>query len=279
VQSVIFRQRISILAGFCIWLISSAGALAQQSMPADVCLYLPPSIGDRVVFYDGFELATMPEINRINAISTGARMLVSDGFAGRGCRSTQPQKTERPLEIHSPALSPSHPLTIMRWWRVDAPMVETSSFQLLALLGKGHVSFFIRGKGEWCALKRPTMYVQVDGVPSIANVNRAVRDNAYFQPGDWHHVAITVANGSEITFFLDGQPLTTVHAQGRQFAPEDMNTLQGSNDAGRDSEHPTTTDELIVIDRVLSPSEIWQYYFAALKLREMRFPPIINAAK
>ena len=146
------RQCISILAGFCIWLISAHVALAQQSMSCDACLYLPPSFADRVVFYDGFELATMPEINRIHAISRGARMLVSDGFAGGGCRSTQPQKNERPLEITSPALSPAHPLTIMRWWRVDAPMVETSSFQLLALARgqRSHQRFHPRQRGLVC---------------------------------------------------------------------------------------------------------------------------------
>jgi hypothetical protein len=259
---------------FCICLCCSAA-----TKPTDF-LYLPPSLADRVVFYQGFELPNAkPEINRIGAEITGSIRLMPDGFAGHACRSNQPKQHEESLQVHSPRLSADRPLTVMRWWRVDSTMEETSCFQLLALLGKGHISCFIRGKGEWCALKRPTMFVQVDHFPSISNVNWAVKDNAYFKEGDWHHTAITVADGSEICFYLDGSPLVTVHIKGRVFTADDINTLQASSDGGDHAEHPTSTDELIVLDRVLSPQEIEQYCIATKALREMQYPPLAGAIR
>ena len=74
-------------------------------------------------------------------------------------------------------------------------------------------------------------------------------------------------------FYLDGLPLTTVHAKGRQFCSGWIWIRWSASSDGSDSpEHPTTTDE---VDRrrsgAYAAAEIGQYYFATLKLREMRF--------
>src|ERR1700677_3887820 len=124
------------LYGLCfLCTISSGAARSANAITAGECLFLPPSIADRVVFYDGFELpGGRPEIDRINARISGAIKLAPDGFAGNACRSNQPSQGEKSLEIHSPRLAVDRPITVMRWWRVDAAMQETSSFQLLALL-------------------------------------------------------------------------------------------------------------------------------------------------
>src|ERR1700685_2981572 len=155
---------------------------AGSEIRPENCLYLPPSFADRVVFYQGFELPdARPEINRIGAQISGSSNIESDGFAGHASRSNQPQIGQKACTVHSPRLAADRPLTVMRWWRVDTAMKETSSFQLIALLGKGHISCFVHGKGEWCALKRPTMFVQVDHFPAIANVTWRVKEDAYFQ--------------------------------------------------------------------------------------------------
>ena len=270
-----------VICGLCSICSAATGPIrSTNAIGADDCLFLPPSIADRVVFYEGFELpGHKPEINRISAKISGSSRLTSDGFAGHACRSNLPSLGEKSLAIHSARLAVDRPLTVMRWWRVDTAMEETSSFQLLALLGKGHISCFVRGKGEWCALKRPTMFVQVDHFPGITNVNWAVKDSAYFQPGDWHHIAITVADASEICFYLDGAPLVATHAKGRLFAAADIDTLQAFSDAGDYAEHPTSTDELLVLDRVLSAREIEQYCTATRRLAEMQYPPLLPEPK
>ena len=256
----------------------AAVARADGDVPADACLYLPPSFADRVVFYQAFERGDgRPEINRIGAQLVGTRATVPDGFAGNGCRSARPSAGEAPLEVRAAALSPSRPLTVMRTWRLDAPMTETSSFQLIALLGRGHVSCFVHGAGEWCALHRPTMFVQIDSFPKIANVNQAVRDDAYFKPGEWHHVAVTIANASDVRFYLDGQPLVTAQAKGRPFGPDDVDAVQPSSDSGAAADPPMTTDDLTVVGRVLSPAEIDQYWRSAVSLRRMGYRPIMTA--
>ena len=253
----------------------ASAADAPASLSPDACLYLPPSFADRVVFYDGFDRAGGPEINRLHAEVTGDTATAAGGFAGNGYQASRATQHQAPLEIHSPLIDASRPLTVMRCWRVDAPMQETSSFQLLALLGHGHISCFVHGAGEWCALKRPTIFVQIDSIPLISNVNQAVLDNAYFQPGQWHHMAITVANATDVRFYLDGTLLTTVQAKGRPFKTGDVNTLQPSSSAANFGEHPTTTDDLIVVDRVLSGTEIEQYWRSAQRLKEMQFPALL----
>jgi hypothetical protein len=271
-SSILVRRSSFIL----LLLMTISPAVAQQVSP-DACLYLPPWFASRVVFYDGFDLGDRnPEINRAGAQILGDAPIVSHGFAGKGCRSTNPAVNEHPLNIRTAALSAARPLTVMRNWRLDAPMTATTSFQLIALLGKGHISCFVHGAGEWCALTRPTMFVQIDSFPRIANVNQAVRDNSYFQPGQWHNITLTIANASDVRFYLDGQPLVSVSAQGRHFDADDIQSFQPCGDTGRDAEIATTSDDLIIVDRVLSPAEIAQYWQSAMALKQMNYPPITH---
>ena len=270
------RALAACLVALCLGL---SRASAADDVPADACLYLPPSFADRVVFYDAFERGDgSPEINRIHADVVGGSGTVPDGFAGRGHPSNGPNAAGPPLEVRSPALAVSHPITVLRTFRLDRPMVETSSFQLIALLGKGHISCFVHGAGEWCALQRPTLFVQIDSFPRIANVNQAIRDNAYFPPGQWHQVAVTVANGADVRFYLDGQPLVTVQAKGRPFKPDDVSSVQPASEPGGGVDPPTTTDDLTVVDRALSPPEIEQAWRAAQALRRLGVPPVAPPA-
>jgi hypothetical protein len=121
----------------------------------------------------------------------------------------------------------------------------------------------------------PTLFVQIQNFPQIANINRAVRDNAYFQPGEWHNIAVTIANAADVHFYLDGEPLVSVEATGRPFNATDIDTLQPCGYMGGNGEHPSTTDDLIVVNRVLGPEEIAQYWKAVTHLKQMGFPPIV----
>lgn len=95
--------------------------------------------------------------------------------------------------IHSPALSIHKPLTGMFWWRLDEPMKEEPGFGVLALRGKGWLSAFVAGKGPWCALKEPARVFQCYNFPGMENCNDVWGGRAWFEPGVWHHTAITAS--------------------------------------------------------------------------------------
>ena len=219
-----------------------------KSLPAGDCFYLPPSWADRVGFYHSFESGVeRPEINRIDAKMFAAGGESAPGFAGKGCRLPLGQAKNAALEISSPALSAHRPITLMCWFRLDRPMTETTGFALLTLRGSGpYIAHFVAGKGPWCRLKEPTYISQVIAFPGITQYNNAWGGRAWFDAGVWHHVAMTVANSSEIRIYRDGALCETIIVKGRMFKDQETTTA-----AFGSSGHPMTIDEVLVLDRRL----------------------------
>ena len=234
------------------------------------CLYLPPSWSDRVIYYNSFERGfDQPDINLITARTTGEKGDGADGFAGKGYRAANQYEKKQVLALSSAELTVRKPLTVMKWFRLDASMKEDSCFQLLNLHGRGWISSFVRGKGEWCALTQPTCISQVYNFPGMSNHHNSWGGRTWFEPGTWHHVAITVAGGSEVSIYWDGTLRETISLKGRKFADGDVSAID--LDPGW-LYFPMTIDEVILADRALTAEEIADYMRGARALREVGFP-------
>jgi len=110
---------------------------------------------------------------------------------------------------------------------VDVAMQDTSCFQLIALLGKGHISCFVRGKGEWCGAQTAHHVRPGRSLPGHLKRQLRVKDDAYFSTRRLGIISPSPSpNASEISFYLDGAPLVTVHAKGRPFSADDIDALQ-----------------------------------------------------
>jgi len=243
-----------------------AGASAARE-----CVYLPPAWADRVVFYHSFESGfDRPEINRLGAKLPPSGSTRPDGFAGKGCPLPLSPRHEAALEIRSPALSIHRPLTLMCWFRVDAPMAESTGFHLLSLRGDGpYLSHFVAGKGPWCALAEPTFVYQVVSFPGIPQYNNPWGGRAMIEPGVWHHVALTVANAAEVRVYRDGTLKETILPKGRLFRDGEIHTAAFGSQG-----HPMTLDEVLVLDRALTPDELADYVTASRSLRDRGFPTL-----
>lgn len=261
----------ALLALVGLLLVNAARGEAPAPAPAaGDFLYLPPDWADRVVFYHAFEQGVdKPEINTLGARVRGSATAPAEGLTGRGYAAPNQYAKQTPLSLFSPGLSAHRPLTLMYWWRLDAPMTEGTCFSLLSLAGSGFIANFVRGKGDWCGLAQPTYISQVYNFPGIANRNMPWGGRAWFEPGAWHHVALTVAGAQQVAIYWDGRLRETILLKGRLLREGDT----GRADVGANwLYHPMTLDDLIVVDRALTAGEIADYVLAARRLREVGFP-------
>lgn len=246
----------------------AAAAPAKDAHPADDYLYLPPALARRVAFYHSFSRgADRPEINRLAARLAPVKGRLVAGLTGKGLtlaakgRSVSLQKLELPL---------TRPITASMWWRLDEEMKPESGFHLVSLRANGYISNFVRGKGQWCALKKPTFVLQIYRFPGISNVNGIRFGDAWVAAGVWHHAAVTVSAGSKVRVYWDGRLRSEVSVKGRLFAAGDV--VRSIDFGPHWLGHPMTIDELLVLDRALSPAEVGAYVTAVRKLAEAKMP-------
>ena len=239
----------------------------------DAWLLLDPGWADRVVFYHRFEdELTAPDINRVDADIKIAQAERKDGITGQALATgnTAGRRRHQLLAVRSTELSAHRPLTVMAWWRLDAPMQLTTGFTLLGLANRGgrhrgYLRTFLRGKGQWCNLSEPRVVHQVQQFPGMSDWNDPYGGGrAWFDPGDWHHVAITVGGRREINIYWDGELRTSYHTTGRLFREGDTNTALFGPHA---LTHPMSLDEVVIVDRVLRANEIAAYVHDVRLLR------------
>jgi len=231
-------------------------------------LYLPPGIARSVVFYHSFsQAAEKPEIDRLGAkvARTTGRVvpaLTGDGFT--------PAKGGRAVSLGGLDLPLTRPITVGLWFRLDEPMKVDSGFHLISLRAEeGYISNFVRGKGTWCALTRPTFVMQMYRFGGITNVNGIHFGDAWLPEGPWHHAAVTISEGSRVRVYWDGRLRSDVTAKGRLFGAKDV--VRGIELGPHWLGHPMTVDELLVLDRALSGGEVQSYVTAVTKLAEAGF--------
>jgi hypothetical protein len=148
-------------------------------------------------------------------------------------------------------------------------MLPESGFHLATLRGNpGIVSTFVRGKGQWCALREPTRVLQVYYFEGIPNHN-GLLGRAEFAPGVWHHACLVIARGQTVRWTINGVEIGNHTIRGRPFRQNDGGTLEiGPNWLA----HPLSVDEILVLDVALESSEVTAYADAVRKLAAVGWP-------
>jgi len=249
--------------------LTAAAFAADSEMSEQQCLYIPPAWGEHVVFYHSFSRgAEMAEIPLPGSRISGRQPVdQAVGLTGNGFRPTDGKGTLTVQQMHWPL---TQPITVSMWWRLDEPMQPESGFHLITLAANGYVSNFVSGKGPWCALKEPTFVVQSYNFPGISNVNGIGYGDGWVTAKVWHHVAITISEGSRVTVYWDGRPRSEFAVKGRLFAAEDAVTSIRWGPHGPGS--TMTIDELLILDRALRAEQVAEYVTAVQKLAEVGFP-------
>jgi hypothetical protein len=242
---------------------------ADSETTVERYLYLPPSWSEHVVFYHSFSRGTEePEIPlhgvRVVNGQPGDRVA---GLTGAGFRPADGKPALTVQQMHWPL---TKPITVSMWWRLDEPMQPETGFHLITLAANGYVSNFVRGKGTWCALQKPTFVIQSYNFPGISNVNGIGYGDAWVTEKVWHHVAITISEGSRITVYWDGRPRSEFAVKGRLFGVEDV--VQSIRWGPHQFGHAMTIDELIALDRALGAEQVADYVTAVRKLVAVEFP-------
>jgi len=231
-------------------------------------LYIPPSAEKHVLFYHSFSRgASEPEINRLGAKVGKTRGRLTPALTDPGLT---PAKGGRAVGLAGVRLPLNRPVTVSLWFRLDEHMEVASGFHLISLrTPTGYISNFVRGKGGWCALTRPTFVVQLYRFPGISNVNGIRFGDAWLAEKVWHHAAVTVSEGSRVRVYWDGRLRSDTTAKGRLFGPKDVVTHidLGPHWLG----HPMTIDELLVLRCAWSGEQVAAYVSAVRKLAEAGF--------
>lgn len=268
-------MRISICRGGLWPIVLAAAVLAPRAAQAAddaALLLLPPAYDGRVLVYHSFSQgADKPELNAAKATVEVEGGAVADGFTGRGLAVRPAKEHKQPLGIRlvSPAFSVHRPLTVMFWWRLDAPMRETTWLGLLKIGNhrgrhNGYIANFVAGKGKWCGLKEPTYISQLQKLPGLTDRNMPWGGRVWSEPGQWRHLAMTVSGARQVDICWDGRHREMFQAKGRLFVEGDTNALI----VGPEWHHfPMTIDEIVVLDRALSAEEIAAYVTASRALR------------
>ncbi len=257
---------------FLLLLLFVAQARAAQDPRPDVCgkyLYIPPDLARSVVFYHSFSRgADRPEINLLKARIVGTKdAQLAPALTGSGYRSAG-GKARLGLTALSRPLT--KPITVSLWFRLEEPMKPETSFHLISLRANGYISNFVRGKGQWCALKEPTFVVQLYRFPGISNVNGIRFGDAWLPERKWHHAAVSVSEGSRVRVYWNARLRSDLTTKGRLFNAGDV---VKSIDLGPHwLAHPMTIDEILILNRPLSPADVRAYVTAVRKLADARFP-------
>jgi len=259
---------------FCT-LSNPAGGVPVRVTPAyrDLTAYLsvPPFLEDRLIYYNAFEqTGGKPEIDRTGDVQSGQIVTGPGGVRGR-CAVAQEGQA---LQLSSDAFSPHRPLSVAFWWQLGRDEQLDSTFDLFHLTnGKGFVSHFSRGKGEWCALERPAAVLQVYYLSDIANLNGIYDSDLMahldLRAGVWHHTALVFNGGSLIEVYSDGRQVWATRLNGRPFSASDkLHDLTIGSRYGV----PMALDEVLILGRALTADEISTYVTAVRQMREVGYP-------
>jgi hypothetical protein len=201
--------------------------------------------------------------------SAARRLTVKDGSAAEttpsGLIGRALDTREKRLVLEGGTLSPHGPLTISFWWALNEDLPADGSFSLFQLGGKGIVSAFVRGKGEWCALREPAGVLQVYYFPGIQDVNDIydpeLSRHLDLRAGVWHHTAAVFRRGSTVEMYTDGRRVAEVATSGRGFRADDgLTTLEVGGGVH--------LDEVLVLDRAIDAEQVADYHRGVRRLHE-----------
>jgi hypothetical protein len=261
-------------AALVLTLLSPAADPPLRATPAYATLLpsisLPPTFEDRLLYYQSFDSPDgAPEVNGTGS-APNALEPQPDGIRGRCALGAQ----DTGLHLNSEAFSPHRPLTASFWWALVEDARIDGVFGLFHLTnGRGFISHFSRGQGEWCALQRPAGILQVYNLDGIANVNGIYEGDLLgkldLRAGVWHHTAIVIRGASLVEVYTDGLKVFETRNNGRSFAPEDkLHDLRVGSFWGA----PALIDEVAILQRALSAEEIADYVHAIRQMAAVDYP-------
>lgn len=220
----------------------------------------PAWVRDSLVYYHPCDEPKRPQFCAPGLTTTADASIASDpdGLFGSGLW------TPKPLLIRGGLLSPHRPLTVSFWWRLRKDLPIDGGFELFTFQGMGIVSAFVRGKGEWCALKRPAGVLQIYYFQGIQNVNGIYDDDLAahldLRSGVWHHTAVVIRRASCVQLYMDGKMVCEATANGRDFSPADEvgSLLIGGG---------LVVDEILILNRAVDADQIADLYRGITRLR------------
>ena len=240
-------------------------ALTLMCMAADEPkaddVFCPPAWAPHTVYAHSFDGAA-PQLNAAGLKMGGQLAVDTDGFRG-GCARLE-QRRELLLSGEGEALSPHRPLTVMFWWALPEELPKQGGFGLIQLPAKrGYISAFARG-GPWCGLEEAAGVLQVWSIPGVRDENsiydRKLGQTVGLKKGQWHHTAMVINGGSQISVYTDGRLVHEMRTQGRSLSIEDgFNQIRLGGGV--------LLDELLILRTPLEADQIDEYVTA---MRQMR---------
>ncbi|MBV9469991.1 MAG: LamG domain-containing protein [Abitibacteriaceae bacterium] len=247
----------------CLTLPTRAAVLAEDNP-----ILVPPWLEDSLVYRNSFDnekVAPNTNIENIQLVDGSTTEQSPLGLFGKGLALSG----DKSFKLRSPVFSPHKPFTLSFWWALKEDAKIDTGFNLFGLTGNGYIGHFVRGKGEWCALQRPTGVCQVYYFKGIPNQNLLydgdLASSLNLKANVWHHTAAVFRAGSTIEIYTDGKKATETHAEGRLFRPEDNLQQFECGPFGSGG----YLDELTVFDRALSADVIGRYYSVISQMRAL----------
>lgn len=155
------------------------------------------------------------------------------------------------------------------WWALAEDAKIDSGSGLFGISGGGYIGHFVRGKGEWCALQRPTGVLQVYYFRGIQNVNLLydgdLAAHLDLKAGVWHHTAAVFRAASIVELYTDGRKVAEIQTEGRSWRAGDNLRQIGFGPFGSGG----SVDEILVLDRAASGEAIARYYSVLSRLRSL----------
>ncbi len=228
---------------------------------------VPPYFENRLIYYNGFSRPDgKPEIDKTGAQQIGTIATAPGGFLGKGLVIAGANQA---LHLQGDVFSPERPVAFSWWWALSQDLAIDAGVDWFLLQGRGIITHFSRGKGEWCALQKPAGVVQVYYFPDIQNVN-GIYDfdllaHLDLHKGLWHHGAMVITGGTLVEAYTDGDLVFSVRTKGRSFGAEDnlRDVIFGSSYG-----YPMMVDEVMAFNRAITGDEIRAYITATRQMRE-----------
>lgn len=238
----------------------SSAACAAETKPADILG--PLWFQNSLIFYNGFDAP--PVSTPLIEATGGPADAAPGGLFGHGLSTLT-----APLALRGPVLSPNRPLTLSFWWALPADLPVDGGFSLFSLTGKGQISAFCRGKGDWCGLQRPAGVAQVYDFPGVQNVNDIydfdLQKSLDLHAGAWHHTAVVFRRSSLVQIYTDGKLATEIVTSGREWNLADGLTSLSLGGG-------VLLDDVAILDRAIDGDSIADYYKGVWQLRRAEGP-------
>ena len=217
---------------------------------------------DSLIYFNDFENAPKnAALNSENLTTNEAAWKTSDGLFGRGLQT----EAAALLSLSGAALSPHQPRAISFWWSLPRALPLEGAFSLFSLNGKGYLSAFSRGKGEWCALQKPAGVCQVYDFAGIQNVNEIydfdLMKTLDLRAGIWHHSAAVLRPSGAFQFYSDGKLVSEILTKGRAWNADD--NLQTLTLGGG-----VILDDVAILNRALDADFIADYFRGVKQLHD-----------